>query len=126
LQQAEQLNRYLTAHPDLPQHRSQVVRDALAFVTHEASFEVVDGRSRDLGRVEELSRGAEQVFKRSEIGELFGTLGTYGRLSSSRPVVPDATVYGCDCSTQSNMCSATQTVSATPTACAVHSWKSVT
>lgn len=102
---AEQLNRYLTAHPDLPQHRSQVVRDVLAFVTHEASFEVADGRSRDLGRVEELSRAAEQAFERSEIGELFGTLGTHGRLSSSRPVVPDATVYGCDCSTQSNMCS---------------------
>lgn len=101
---AEQLSRHLAAHPDLPASKSQVVRDTLAFVTNEASFDFIGGRSRDIARVEELSRAAEQVFDRAEIGELFGTLGTYSAVQASRAVVPDTEVPGCNCSRESNQC----------------------
>ncbi|HEU5429011.1 MAG TPA: bacteriocin fulvocin C-related protein [Actinocrinis sp.] len=101
---AEQLGRHLAAHPDLAAQKAQVVRDALAFVRNEASFDFAAGRSRDIGRVEELSRAAERVFDRAEIGELFATLGTYGEVSAARTVGPDVDVEGCNCSQESNYC----------------------
>ena len=100
----EQLSRHLAANPDLPPQKARVVRDALAFVGDESSFDFADGRSRNLARVQELTQAAEQAFAHTEIGGLFARLGPDGHASVGSVAVPDTDVEGCDCSQESNYC----------------------